>query len=825
MSQEKKEQILHALKNLLDKSALYSSQFIKYSILALVVAQLGGETDLSIFTGSKYFFLVSISKIPLIKSLIELIGGDLLAGLIEKFSTKDSYDIDQIEKILEEINFDGKIEEIIEGAIARANLLKEEQFWRAIRVLLKNQGEIQLEVGYLSNYLTKELGGENVENSTPNQLPSRFLVENFVNRQEEIKQLTSVIQPASKAIIEGGVGTGKSSLVVKTLWELEDSNELAKRFPDGVIYYDCVYETSLREISLTINQDFGILNSPDPNQLKRLLKQKSALIIFDNAERIIELENFLEDNFRCGILLTSQKKMEIEGERIIISELSDEYALQLISHLVDDKINASSEELNSLLNQLENLPLSITLASKYIKKQSMSLAAYTKWLERSLTHLELSKTKQRSFPLMMDSVFDQLSDTAIFIMLVLGNSSPKVSGSVTELTFQMAAYPKYDYEEAEIRRGLVELIDFHLVRIDKITTERGETHQRFNITHSLIHRYVREFASRKFSKVWSNILDRMQDLVTGPLSAILEAPPELQTFFDSSLYHDAYFLLENYVEAQRWDDVVACGEVLYRYSKRLGDFNEQEKVLKIGLNGATNLNDTFGQYNIQRELGRINSEAGRLDEAMEYLYQALKTSESREIVKHQIDTNLNIGLTHLKNEDKEKFEQYLDKALNLAKAINNQEEKFLIFAQMSTILANYSLFEWTSLPLEAIVEFEKFDENSFMEALIDFEEKIGLVDLFLEVNTELSLIYSQKGRVDRAIKILEYGLKRAQEEGKNAFVVGYKMNLGMRLESIGDLDGALRNFQDALIVTQKDQSPFSIEIQSQIDRLNNSIET
>ena len=143
-------------------------------------------------------------------------------------------------------------------------------------------------------------------------------VTSFIGREKELKEIVDLFSKSRLITLTGSGGVGKTRLSIQVV---ADVMEL---FPDGVWYLDLA---PLSDPALVPGTLAGLLGLRDPtdsklsiiNSLKAYLRSRTALLVFDNCEHLIESSSQLIDSLLQGcqnlyILATSREAFRIAGE-------------------------------------------------------------------------------------------------------------------------------------------------------------------------------------------------------------------------------------------------------------------------------------------------------------------------------------------------------------------------------------------------------------------------------------------------------------------------------------------------------------------------------
>ncbi|MGH9198551.1 MAG: ATP-binding protein, partial [Acidimicrobiia bacterium] len=148
----------------------------------------------------------------------------------------------------------------------------------------------------------------------PNNLPLQLT--SFVGRENEIAQVTSLLDSARLVTITGAGGCGKTRLA------LQVAAELLEEYPDGVWLVDLapisdpdlVIHAVASTLSVPQEQFVGILES-----IVRAIGARKILVILDNCEHVVAstaslAEKLLRRNPALKVLATSREPLGIPGE-------------------------------------------------------------------------------------------------------------------------------------------------------------------------------------------------------------------------------------------------------------------------------------------------------------------------------------------------------------------------------------------------------------------------------------------------------------------------------------------------------------------------------
>lgn len=148
----------------------------------------------------------------------------------------------------------------------------------------------------------------------PNNLPQQ--VSSFIGREKEIAEVRAALDHSRLLTLTGAGGSGKTRLAVQV------AAETLHRYSDGVWFAEFASLTEATLVSSTACRAANIREVSDKSPtdaLSEALRDKEALLIFDNCEHVLEqaaklAERLLWDCPGIRILATSREPLRISGE-------------------------------------------------------------------------------------------------------------------------------------------------------------------------------------------------------------------------------------------------------------------------------------------------------------------------------------------------------------------------------------------------------------------------------------------------------------------------------------------------------------------------------
>jgi predicted ATPase len=220
----------------------------------------------------------------------------------------------------------------------------------------------------------------------PSNLPAELT--SFVGRNAEIAEVERLLKRARLVTLTGTGGSGKTRLAIRV------ASRLLGSFTDGVCFVDLSSIEDPAVVASTLAKALGVPEQggrPVLEAVKDHLRNREALIVFDNFEQVVDAASAVEELLmaapRTKAIVTSRVPISIRGEQefevpplappdpavVDLAALQDVEAVRLLvdrarAVLPDfrvDKQNAST--VAAITARLDGLPLAIELAATRIK--------------------------------------------------------------------------------------------------------------------------------------------------------------------------------------------------------------------------------------------------------------------------------------------------------------------------------------------------------------------------------------------------------------------------------------------------------------------------
>lgn len=222
--------------------------------------------------------------------------------------------------------------------------------------------------------------------AVPRQLPAQ--APDFTGRHDESIAVTRALSSGRTRVvlIAGPGGTGKSTLAVRSAWQVSD------RFPDGQLYAD-LRAAGRRDraepgaILVSFLRALGVAGQAipaDPEEqlalYRTLLADRRALVVLDNAVDEGQVRPLLPGGAGCAVLVTSRPRMTgIPATlKIDLEAFGEASGLDFLSRVAGpERISAEPEAARAIVTRCGGLPLALRIAGA-------RLAARPQWRVASL---------------------------------------------------------------------------------------------------------------------------------------------------------------------------------------------------------------------------------------------------------------------------------------------------------------------------------------------------------------------------------------------------------------------------------------------------------
>jgi tetratricopeptide (TPR) repeat protein/transcriptional regulator with XRE-family HTH domain len=292
----------------------------------------------------------------------------------------------------------------------------------------------------------------------------------FTGRAPElawISRLVDVLDDASgAAVISGGAGTGKTTLVVRAGYLLRD------RFPDGTHFVDALgmsrRPVGTDEILGRVLRALGVRDQQIPEdgaeraaRYRQLLRERRVLVIVDDVASESQVRPMVPGGGRSQLLVTSRRLLAgLEGvQRLHLDAMPPADAYDLLARIVAERAELPLDrELHGLVDLLGGLPLALRIAgSRLVSRPGWSATDLLDRLsdsERRLDQLRAGDLKiEAAFALSYEQLPDALRQLFRRVALVPG---PDFGASLAAVLGDVAGPVAEDQLDDLADLGLVE---------------------------------------------------------------------------------------------------------------------------------------------------------------------------------------------------------------------------------------------------------------------------------------------------------------------------------------------------------------------------------
>jgi tetratricopeptide (TPR) repeat protein/transcriptional regulator with XRE-family HTH domain len=229
-------------------------------------------------------------------------------------------------------------------------------------------------------------------------------------------------QPAAglgTAVISGGAGLGKTTLVIRAAHRLRD------RFPDGVYFVEALGMSRLpvasAEILARVLRAMGVRDQQIPQELleragylRQLLRQRRMLVIVDDAASESQVRPLLPGEGRSQLIVTSRRLLAgLEGvQRLHLDPLPAADAHDLLGRILAERFDAPrDDDLQDLVGLLGGLPLAVRIVgNRLISRPGWSAADLVARLSAAERRLDQLSAGDLKVAAAFEMSYEQLPD-------------------------------------------------------------------------------------------------------------------------------------------------------------------------------------------------------------------------------------------------------------------------------------------------------------------------------------------------------------------------------------------------------------------------------
>jgi tetratricopeptide (TPR) repeat protein/transcriptional regulator with XRE-family HTH domain len=420
-------------------------------------------------------------------------------------------------------------------------------------------------------------------------------IEDFTGRPAELAWISRLGDGFRVAVISGGAGLGKTTLVVRA------AHRLRERFADGVCFVDAL-GTSQRpvtsnEMLARVLRSLGVRAqqiSDDPaeraGRYRQLLRERQVLVVVDDARSEAQVRPMVPGDGPSQLLVTSRRWLAgLEGvQRLHLDPMPTADAHDLLSRVIAERFDPGHDDLRSLVALLGGLPLAIRIVGNRLISRpgwtAADLVARLSAAERRLDQLSAGDLKVAAA---FDMSYEQLpEDTRQLFRRMALVPGPDFGAPLAAVVGQVAVPSAEDH--------LDDLVDLSLMG----TAEGGR--YRF---HDLVRLYAQQRLDGEDPA--DVVTEARRRMVTWLLETLTAAglwfePGGAQTEFASAENADQWIR----IESEHWlpalgaaalagdhHTVVHAVGALHWFSDRWVDWPRWAEVFMFGHDSAERLGD------------------------------------------------------------------------------------------------------------------------------------------------------------------------------------------------------------------------------------------
>lgn len=607
----------------------------------------------------------------------------------------------------------------------------------------------------------------------PRQLPHDIPA--FVGRDNLLRALDSATQDAGSdnstrvVVLDGMAGVGKTALAVH--W----GHRVRNQYPGGDFFIDLQgYSDGVSIAHSTVVDEFLVALGRPPNSdlpprakellLKRLLADRQALVILDNARNTAHVKDLVALLPNCSIVVTSRHQLTrlqtaTGARRVHVDPMTETEATELLSarlgglHPVDPKDRAH------LARLCGGLPLVLTVLAQHIAgRPAVHLASFAQQIDRRqlLTDIgedgdgssiaetlfywsyqALNADEKRLFRLLAVNPGSDISEAAA--RACDGRALPDVKRSLRIL---VAAHLLSQPEELDRYRFHDLLREFarHRIELDESPDTRAAAERR------LLGHYLSAATQAHRVLYPGNLI--ADEIATDPAAeAVLFASGDLaRMWFErerENLVAAIHFAANRGYPGYAWRLTDAVGTFL----DRQGYYDYSRTVRKLSVASAQADDDKIGEASSLVGLGMVQMILGDHDDARSSLVAALQLVNAAGNERGQASTLHQLGRLAFARGNPKEAVSFYQRCLDIAERI--QDGEALCWTHCSIAEALRSLGQHD----EALTHLHRCQTHA---------QDIGDNSAYANSMIEIGSIYRDRGDhrsaavyCDRALEIVE----------------------------------------------------------------------
>ena len=605
----------------------------------------------------------------------------------------------------------------------------------------------------------------------PFQRPPR--AEHFTDRERELAQLLSDLQPGRVVTLCGPGGIGKTALAAEAIWKLAPAGQRPERFPDGVVFHSFYGRPNAALAFEHIVRSFDeTARDTSVGAAYRVLSGKRALLILDGTEETDDLGAVLEVRGGCGVLITSRRRQDAVAERQDVKPLQPDDAVELLRAWGKGQA-ADEAAAQRICEVVGRLPLAVRLVGRYLNQTEEPAAEYLAWLEETpIEALSHGEHREESVDLLLERSLAQVSEGARRALAVVGLLALAPFG-VEPVAQAMGLAAR------GAKRLLGELVSYGLLL---------RSGQGYEVSHALVHTYA-----RRRMAAGEEAVERLAAYYDALAREQREKGLEGYRRLDAERGH-LMRVLAGCEEGERWEAARRLVWAVDGYLDIQGHWTDRATALEVGVKAARSLNRRRDEEAFLIMMGLASGALGQVEQAIEYYKQALTICGE---IGHRPDEGNalgNLGNAYSALGQVERAIEYHEAALEIAQEIGHRRNEGACLGSLG-------------IAYRALGQVERAIE--YHEAALEIAQEIGHRRNEGACLGSLGIAYRALGQVERAIEYHEAALEISQEIGDRRGEGNRLGNLGIayrdlgQVEADGDRPGAIEYYEAALEISQE----------------------
>jgi tetratricopeptide (TPR) repeat protein len=653
----------------------------------------------------------------------------------------------------------------------------------------------------------------------------------FTGRDDELAALDEALESGTTVVISALAGAGG---IGKTWLALQWAHRHLDRFPDGQLFVDLrgfspdgdpmPTATALRGFLDALGVDAAQVPMEVHAQsamLRSLVMDKRMLVVLDNAADTAQVAPLLPGSSTCTVLVTSRNHLaglvtRHGAQHLSVDVISDAEARALLAARVGaDRVEAEAGAVAELLARCGGFPLALSIvAGRAQMLPGLSLADLAAELRGAGLGALDEDDPTASLPTVLSWSYHALTKEQARVFALLGIApGPDIglsaAASLSDLPLAQAG---------AVLRGLVQA---------SLITQDNRGRYRM---HDLIRRYAADHAAGDLSEIErETALRRLVDFYLHtshighwhlhPVHAPFELDPPApgccpepladavaaMAWFDAE--HACLLATQQAAGDQGWyRDVLQLAWGMITFHRRHALLDDYRAVWQASLTAATTASAAAEQAVSHRQLGHACARAGRHDEALDHLRQALAISERIGDLLNQGHTHQNLAVAWAQRGDDRQALDHVTQALQLFRTLSDPVAEAAALSNVGWYSARLGEYSSAREHCEAALALHRGHNDREAEAI---------------TLDSLGYIANRAGEHVNAVERYQEALALLRELGHTYEIANTLDNLGHPHAALGDHGQARAVWREALeLYRAQNRDAEADRVQRQIDGLS-----